>query len=849
MCEVTQSLSTKILSLPPILGATVITAALLGIAPAQAKDQPSSDRDHRQEETSASASLAPSLHLGQLPTDDAPSQTAPVFPLPVQPDQPSTPGVETPSTSEEQTDPDEATPNTGAPGDTPTTDEIAPGDTPAADDAAPAPGDAPATNEAVPDSTGAPGDVPTETETPSADDAAPVPGNIPPADDTAPAPGDGDVPPETDIPSADDVTPTDSPAAPNPGLPVPGGDIPSGNPGETQAPSPDSSVESPGSPPQPPTETAEPAAPEPEVLVSEVLVEGVDGDLAINAYEAISTRPGQTTTRSQIQSDINAIFGTGFFSNVRAEPSDTPLGVRVTFFVQPNPTLQSVQVAGNQVLTQEKVDEIFQSQYGKILNLRDLQAGVTRVNKYYQDEGFVLGQVVGVPQVDPDGTVTLQVAEGVVEDIDVRYINEDGEPTKGKTRKFIITREMRTEPGLPLNRNKLQTDLQRVFGLGLFEDVKVALEPGQDPRKVVVNLNVQERSTASFSAGAGFSSRSGFFGTGSFTQNNLGGNNQTLSVQAQAGTREFLFDAGFTDPWIAGDPNHSSYSINIFNRLTLPLVFDEGPIEVDLPNGDTPRVNRLGISGVFNRPFTTDLDNLRQAWTGSIGFRYQRISIRDSDFSISPVDELGNALSFSGTGNDDLFTVQLGIGRDLRDDPADPTKGYALRFGLEQSAPIGSGSILLTRLRGSFSYFVPIKLTNFTEGPQALAFNVQAGTVLGDLPPYEAFSLGGSSSVRGYGEGDLGSGRSFMQATAEYRFPLINFLGGVGAVLFFDVGSNLGTQSNVPGQPGIVRGKPGVGFGYGIGVRVKTPIGPVRLDYGINDDGDNQFHFGFGQRF
>lgn len=815
VCEVTQSPSIKILSLPPILGATVITATLLGIAPAQAKDQPSSDRDNRQEQIRVSSPPAPSIHLGQLPTDDAPSQTAPVFPLPAQPDQPSTPAVETPSTSEEKTDPDEATPNTGAPGDPPAADEIAPapGAPSAADDAAPAPGDVPATDEAAPD-TGAPGDVPAET------------------------------------PSADDVPPTESPAAPNPGLPVPGGDIPSGNPGDTQTPSPDSSVESPGSPPQPPTETAEPpAAPEPEVLVSEVLVEGVDGDLAINAYEAISTRPGQTTTRSQIQSDINAIFGTGFFSNVRAEPSDTPLGVRVTFFVQPNPTLQSVQVAGNQVLTQEKVDEIFQSQYGKILNLRDLQAGVTRVNKYYQDEGFVLGQVVGVPQVDPDGTVTLQVAEGVVEDIDVRYINEDGEPTKGKTRKFIITREMRTEPGLPLNRNKLQTDLQRVFGLGLFEDVKVALEPGQDPRKVVVNLNVQERSTASFSAGAGFSSRSGFFGTGSFTQNNLGGNNQTLSVQAQAGTREFLFDAGFSDPWIAGDPNHSSYSINIFNRLTLPLVFDEGPIEVDLPNGDTPRVNRLGISGVFNRPFTTDLDNLRQAWTGSIGFRYQRISIRDSDFSISPVDELGNALSFSGTGNDDLLTVQLGIGRDLRDDPADPTKGYALRFGLEQSAPIGSGSILLTRLRGSFSYFVPIKLTNFTEGPQALAFNVQAGTVLGDLPPYEAFSLGGSSSVRGYGEGDLGSGRSFMQATAEYRFPLINFLGGVGAVLFFDVGSNLGTQSNVPGQPGIVRGKPGVGFGYGIGVRVKTPIGPVRLDYGINDDGDNQFHFGFGQRF
>ncbi|WP_299412486.1 BamA/TamA family outer membrane protein [Acaryochloris sp. IP29b_bin.148] len=828
----TQSQSIKILSLPPILGATVLTAVLLGgVAPA--KSQSSSEIETLQEQLNASSPGAQPSQIGQLPTDDTPTQTAPVFPLPSQPEQPSTSEDQAPAATEE-TAPvespavEEATPDTGAPGETPL--ETAPANAPATEETAPSVPVVPTGEEAPPDDPEDP---------PAAEEAAPdtgVPGDVPTA------PTEGEAP----------ATPSDVPApAPSPGLPVPSGDIPSGDPGETPAQTPPSgeSVESPGAPPQPPTETAEPAAPEPEVLVSEVFVEGVEGDLAINAYEAISTRPGQTTTRSQIQSDINAIFGTGFFSNVRAEPSDTPLGVRVTFFVQPNPTLQAVQVAGNQVLTQEKVDEIFSSQYGKILNLRDLQAGVTRVNTYYKDEGYVLAQVVGVPQVDPNGTVTLQVAEGEVEEIDVRYINEDGEPTKGKTRKFIITREMRTEPGVPLNRNKLQTDLQRVFGLGLFEDVKVALEPGQDPRKVVVNLNVQERSTASFSAGAGFSSRSGFFGTGSFTQSNLGGNNQNLSIQAQAGTREFLFDAGFSDPWIAGDPNHSSYSINIFNRLTLPLVFDEGPIEVDLPNGDTPRVNRLGISGVFNRPFTTDLDNLRQAWTGSVGFRYQRISIRDADLSISPVDELGNALSFSGSGQDDLLTVQLGLGRDLRDDPADPTKGYALRFGVEQSAPIGSGSILMTRLRGSFSYFVPLKLTNFTEGPQALAFNVQAGTILGDLPPYEAFSLGGSSSVRGYGEGDLGSGRSFMQATAEYRFPLINFLGGVGAVLFFDVGSNLGTQSSVPGNPGIVRGKPGVGFGYGIGLRVKTPIGPVRLDYGINDDGDNQFHFGFGQRF
>lgn len=658
--------------------------------------------------------------------------------------------------------------------------------------------------------------------------------------------------PEEDGAPTEGVTPPDDAA---PGIPPAPPQDPAGAP-----PFPPPPPEAPVAP-----EAAEPSEPEPEVLVSEVLVEGADGDLALTVYEAITTRPGQAATRSQIQSDINAIFATGFFSNVRAEPSDTPLGVRVTFFVQPNPDLRAVQVAGNQVLTQEKVDEIFSPQYGRILNLKDLQSGIQDINKFYQDEGYVLAQVVGAPQVDSDGTVTLQVAEGVIEEIDVRYLNEDGEPTKGKTRKFIITRELDTKPGEPLNRDKLQTDLQRVFGLGLFEDVQVALEPGQDPRKVLVNLNVQERSTGSFSAGAGFSSRSGFFGTGSYSQSNLGGNNQDLNIQIQIGTREQLFDISFTDPWIATDPYGTSYTVNAFNRLTVPLVFDEGPFEdnaecnpglgittecdVRLPNGDAPRVNRLGGGVTFTRPLTKVRSKRRTAWTASLGVQYQRVSIRDSDLDLSPVDNLGNDLSFSGTGRDDLFSVRFGLGRDLRNDPLTPTKGSAIRLGVEQWIPLGTGSIFGTRLRGSYSHFVPVNLLRFTEGPQALAFNVQAGTVIGDLPPYEAFTLGGGSTVRGFNEGDLGSGRSFLQATAEYRFPLLKFLGGIRGVLFLDYGTTLGTQDNVPGSPGVIRGKPGDGLGYGVGIRVNTPIGPVRLDYGRNDQGDDQFHFGFGERF
>jgi outer membrane protein insertion porin family len=115
------------------------------------------------------------------------------------------------------------------------------------------------------------------------------------------------------------------------------------------------------------------------------------------------------------------------------------------------------------------------------------------------------------------------------------------------------------------------------------------------------------------------------------------------------------------------------------------------------------------------------------------------------------------------------------------------------------------------------------------------------------MAPYEAFSLGGTDSVRGWSEGEVGTGRSFFQATAEYRFPIVSIVRGA---VFVDYGTTLGSQGAVPGDPGGVRAKPGQGLGYGVGVRIVTPLlGNLRVDFGWNDIGGNQITFGVGERF
>ncbi|MBW4574928.1 MAG: BamA/TamA family outer membrane protein [Aphanothece sp. CMT-3BRIN-NPC111] len=613
-------------------------------------------------------------------------------------------------------------------------------------------------------------------------------------------------------------------------------------------------------PTSPPSTTTQPAQPEARVLVAEVQVSGVQGELRDEVYRAIRTQAGRVTTRAQLQEDVNAIYATGYFANVTFAPEDTPLGVRVTFVVQPNPVLQNVGVTtvppeGKRVLPQQVVNDIFAPQYGRILNLNDLQEGIKKLNQWYKDNGYDLAQVVDAPKVDESGTVNLVVAEGVIENVEVRFLdkegeatNDEGQPIGGRTRQFIITREVQLKPGDIFNRKTAEKDLRRVYGLGIFEDVRLSFNPGQDPRKVVVVVNAIEKKSGSLAAGLGVSSASGLFGTVSYQQQNLGGNNQKVGAEVQLGQRDLLFNVNFTDPWIAGDPYRTSYTVDAFRRRSISLIFDGGDRDIRLGpehDGDRPRVVRLGSDITFSRPLTRDVFGGSE-WRASLGLQYQRISIRDSDGDLAPTDEFGNNLSFSGSGRDDLLSLQLGAVRDRRNNPATPTQGSLLRVGVEQSIPIGEGNILMNRLRGSYSYYIPVNFTRFKEGPQALAFNIQGGTVLGDLPPYEAFSLGGSNSVRGYEEGDVGSGRSFIQATAEYRFPIFSVVGGA---LFLDAATDLGSGNSVPGDPAGVRGKPGNGFGYGLGVRVQSPLGPIRVDYGFNDNGESRLHFGIGERF
>merc|ERR1711939_1024898 len=101
-------------------------------------------------------------------------------------------------------------------------------------------------------------------------------------------------------------------------------------------------------------------------------------------------------------------------------------------------------------------------------------------------------------------------------------------------------------------------DIKRLYGTGLFSDIKVTLKPiPAKPGEVTIVLGVIEQSTGSLSGGIGYSQNQGLFGQVQLGENNLFGNAWNTGINITYGQYGGLADASFNIPWIKGDPNRS----------------------------------------------------------------------------------------------------------------------------------------------------------------------------------------------------------------------------------------------------------------------------------------------------
>jgi len=669
----------------------------------------------------------------------------------------------------------------------------------------------------------------------------------------------------------------------------------------------------------------------PRVLISEVLIEGIAGHpeeerLQMSAYEAMQVRPGSRVTREELQRDLNAIQATGWFSDVRINPVNGPLGVQVIVQVQPFPTLSRVELDPvSEELPDAVIEETFSPDYGRTLNLNDLQKRMKELQAWFAGQGYSLARLSGPERVSPEGVVTLRLTQGQVAGVEVQFLNkegnatdEDGKPIGGKTKEWVITREISIQPGDPFNRNLLEKDIKRLYGTKLFSDVKVTLKPvPEEPGNVVIVLGIVEQSSGQLSGGLGYSQSQGVFGQVQLQDANFTGRAWNIGLNVTYGQYGGLANLNFTDPWIKGDQHRTSFRGSLFLSQQVPQVFqseDNGNIrtvdgyidngnkyvydvgrehdftdgdrvskkvkkaEEDYPNrswfdfeGDSIALRKTGGSFAFTRPLNGGDPFKDTPWRVLLGMNFTDVRPINFAAETRPFGASTNnfkkgrvknkeviCISYNCADSNLLTGIRLATTYNTFNNPSNPTSGNFFTFSTEQFVGVNEDSPTFNRLRGSYTQFFPVNLLKIHKGcrpkpgeaadcPQAIGLQVKAGTIIGDLPPYEAFCMGGSNSIRGWYDCDMAVARSFGEITLEYRFPIISVFSGE---LFIDAGTDFDTQKNVPGKPGLLLDKDGSGVSVGTGVIVGTPVGPLRLEVASKDfTEDWRFNLGVGWKF
>ena len=630
-------------------------------------------------------------------------------------------------------------------------------------------------------------------------------------------------------------------------------------------------------------------------LISEIIIEGWENHpegrkLELAAYDSMSIKPGSIVNNQILNQDLNAIYASGWFSSVKIKSQDGPLGVKLVVNVVPNPILKRVELKPkNSIITSSYIDNIFKNFYGTTLNLNELQNKIEIIKKRYESEGYSLARIDGPDRILEDGIVTLNVSVGIISDVKLRFPGSDGEsivdgkPRKGKTKDWVIKRELKTQPGTIFNRKTLEADISRLYATSLFDDIKVSLAPDTlNPGQVIIFLDLSEQRTGSLTGGLGYSNSSGIFASLGLQETNALGRAWSTKFNLNFGEYSTTYKFSLADPWIKGDKHKTSFRTNIFLSRDYPQEFkseNDGRIyAVDDTNTSTADafssivLEKSGGGFSFSRPLNGGDPFKAAKWRVLAGMNFKKVKMIDGDGNKKPYGDmtpttgnLSDIICIGYTPNDGscpeeniLVSVIASTSRNNLNNSINPTSGNKFTFGTEQFVSVGDKSPTFNRMKASYSFFVPTKLINLTKEcrsnnptsedcPQAIGFQLQGGTIVGELPPYEAFCMGGTSSVRGWASCDLGVSKSFLEGTIEYRFPVWKMISGA---LFVDGGSDLGSQKDVPGKPGKLLQKSGTGYSLGGSVGVKTPIGPLRLDVASKDlSGDWRYTLGVGWKF
>ena len=529
----------------------------------------------------------------------------------------------------------------------------------------------------------------------------------------------------------------------------------------------------------------------------------------------LKTKVNQPAVEQQILDDLRSIYDLGYFQDATASFEPAVAGVQVVFHVVENPVVKEIAFSGMSGIPFRDYQKTMKTQTGFILNIHDLWEDLYGLREWIATEHGYFARIADL-EADTDGRISVVLAQTVFKDV----VIEGNE----KTKDFVIERELSFEPGDPVNIQQVDQSLRRLLMLGYFDEIGRDFSEEDDPDETVLTINLTERKTGSATFGVSYSSSDRLLGFVEAADENFLGRGQKVNATARFGKRLQEYELGFYEPYI--DKSGTSLGLNLYRRSRPLSVTSEETDELL----DAKRTTNGGDL-TLGRPFGE--------------FTRGRLTLKLEN-TIYDLPEEAIKETFGDYRN---RTVGFGVNTNTSDHPFNPTEGYRNDIYLELGTRLLGGDMQYAKLRLEHSRYFEIH-----DGGWVLALRGLGGRLLGgDLGDQgqEAFTIGGADTLRGYPYGgfkDKGEKRGslvgdhMLVMNAELRIPVLEKVTGV---LFTDWGTTWDKNESM--------GFTDLANSFGLGVRLDTPLGLLRLDYGWGkneeDERKGQFYFGIGQMF
>ena len=579
-------------------------------------------------------------------------------------------------------------------------------------------------------------------------------------------------------------------------------------------------------------ETAQDLTKKTEFVVSKVDVKGLEKISKEEALKNVKVKEGDQFIPQEAIDGAQKIFQTGLFASV--EPSverEANNTVAITYIVEENPIVKDIEISGNTLFTEAQLEQALGIKEGELLNGNLLNPDNNGIIKLYNKGGYTTARIETI-NVSKEGDIKIGLTEGMVDSVVFKKVNSKREnersteyKAKLRTKPYIFERSQSVKPGEILESKNVEATIRDLYRTGIFTSIEPVVSGSEtDPNARTVEFLVEERPTTTINGSISYGTSVGLVGGLKLADSNFLGRGQEASINLEASNKgDKTFDISWFDPWLKNTERVQAGG-SIYWRESV----DDNAGQLDVE-----KVRKIGTRWTIGKGLNDKI--------------YVRLSARYDHYK-----EILGSKQINDTYN--LIAITPSLIYDSRDNSYAPTKGIYSTLTYEKGDLIKD-----KRKYDQFEADLRAYHHTFFKDKNVMAYRVVWGSTGSGTPDALRFSIGGAETLRGYEYGKF-EGFNKFHATVENRTQINKTL---QFVTFFDIG-NAWQKSTVVGGRKIntpdrhnASNFADLKKGVGVGIRLNTPIGPLRFDYGWPLDPEEKggqktggkFYFSFGQTF